>query len=447
MRKFTGFVAVFVLGFAACALILLKVGALVPPAPFGAWGGASARGRENLARALDAAPVAAPPSSAAVATRNSAAVADAAAKVEPAVVNIDISGQTRASAEPGPFGFMRPGGVQQFAGSGSGIIISGDGYILTNNHVIAPVADGGSGSIVVRLDNGREFKSVTVVGRDPQTDLAVLKVAGAKDLPAAQLGDSDKLRVGDWAIAVGNPLGFNSTVTLGIVSALNRRGFRTENEALDTVIQTDAAINPGNSGGALADINGQVVGINTAIASSTGASVGIGFAIPINSAKRIIKQLVEKGKVIRPYLGIRYAAFSNIDRAAMKKLYPGLQLPEANDGVVVVNEDSPAPAVIPGSPADKAGLRPYDVILEVDGREIENIETVKTAVQKREVGDKLALQIWRNGKTFTATVTLETMPANYGATPQPAAPGGGGDNSPFGDNEAPSDGFVLPRSR
>jgi len=444
-----GFVAVFVLGFAACALVLRLIGALALPTPFDAANGASSRGRESLSRALDSSPVASAPASSAAPPRNNAAVADAAAKVEPAVVNIDISGQRQGDGEPGPFGFMRRGGVQQFAGSGSGIIISGDGYIVTNNHVIAPVAEsGGTGAIVVRLDNGREFKNVSVVGRDPQTDLAVLKVAGVKDLPAAQLGDSEKLRVGDWAIAVGNPLGFNSTVTLGIVSALNRRGFRTENDALDTVIQTDAAINPGNSGGALADINGQVVGINTAIASSTGASVGIGFAIPINSAKRIIKQLVEKGKVVRPYLGIIYSPLANIDRDATKERFPGLQLPAANDGVIVVNERGTAPAVVPGSPADKAGLRPYDVILQVDGRKVENIETVKTAVQKHEVGEKITVQIWRNGKTSTVTVTLETMPADYGRLPeQPSGPDENNGGSPFAEDSPPGGGLAIPRLR
>nr|CAA9259588.1 HtrA protease/chaperone protein [uncultured Armatimonadetes bacterium] len=396
MKKLIGYVLVFVLGFGACALILQSTGAGVYNA------GATSRGRETISEAL-AQPARPTPS-----VSNASAVADAAARVEPAVVNIDIEGRRNAVV---PFGVLPDN--YTFQGSGSGIILSGDGYVVTNNHVIEPVASRRGGRITITLDNGKTFNSVEIVGRDPRSDLAVLKINGARNLAAARLGDSDRLRVGDWAIAVGNPLGFNSTVTLGIVSALNRRGFRVESGALDRVIQTDAAINPGNSGGALADISGQVVGINTAIASSTGASVGIGFAIPINQARRIINQLVKSGEVVRPYLGIVYSPLSLVERDGLP---PGVVLPDDNQGALIFPQRDQA-AIVPGSPAAKAGLRPYDVIREIDGRRVENVDIVKDVIQEKQVGDKIRMTIWRAGRTLEVTVTLERMPRNF-ASPQ-----------------------------
>jgi serine protease Do len=404
MRKLIGYAIVFVLGFGACAAILRTTN----PSVYNA--GATSTGREDIDRALNQPPRAAPT------IANANAVAEAAAKVEPAVVNIDIAGRR---SQVGPFDFLQGGGGQFIQGSGSGIILSGDGYVVTNNHVVAPVAENGNeGLIQITLDSGKEFRNVRIVGRDPMSDLAVLKIEGATGLAAATLGDSDKLRVGDWAIAVGNPLGFNSTVTLGIISALNRRGFRVESEALDRVIQTDAAINPGNSGGALADISGQVVGINTAIASSTGASVGIGFAIPINQARRIIDQLVKKGEVVRPYLGIRYSPLAQID---LRRLPPGVTLPSDGQGAVIL-PDGGQPGVIPGSPADKAGLRAFDVIREVGGKKVESIEVVKDVVQERNVGERVPMRVWRAGRLIDVTVALERMPTGFGRAP--SAPGG-----------------------
>jgi S1-C subfamily serine protease len=299
MTRLFSYMLTFVVGFGACALILKASG-------FGAGyqGGAAVRGRETITRALGQKP------SKATMIAGASAVADAAARVEPAVVNIDIQGR-RGEPSANLRDFFRRGNglnrlpIPEVEGSGSGIILSGDGYVVTNNHVVEPIAESG-GTIKITLNNDRAFSDVRIVGRDPRSDLAVLKIANVSGLPAAELGDSDRLRVGDWSIAVGNPLGLNSTVTLGIVSALNRRHVGVEN-SLDKVIQTDAAINPGNSGGALADINGRVVGINTAILSRTGTSIGIGFAIPINQARNIIDQLVKTGSVTRPYLGIRYA--------------------------------------------------------------------------------------------------------------------------------------------
>lgn len=409
MTKVIAYVGVFVCGFLCCALILqwsvISNGAFNPVS--GIANARASMGQQSIKDALNRTP---PSRRSSLYSRPS--VSDAAAHIEPAVVNIDIEGrgptddllrllQPQSSAE------------QLFEGSGSGIILSSDGYVVTNNHVVAPVTEkGAKGKITVRLDSGREFKNVKVVGRDTQTDLALLRIVGAKNLPTAELGDSETLRVGDWAIAVGNPLGFNSTVTLGIVSALNRRNFGGEGgDALDRVIQTDAAINPGNSGGALADIDGRVVGINTAIASSTGGSVGIGFAIPINSVKRIVRDLVEHGKVLRPYLGVMYLPVADVER---KSLPRGVTLPADNKGAVILSERGEMPAVAPNSPAAKAGLKEFDVIREVDGRAVTHSRLVKETVQARKVGEKIPMKIWRNGTTRTVTVTLEAMPDSYG---------------------------------
>ncbi len=378
----------------------------------GKGSGAVAASRGNISRAVSKT-VAPPPGVAASnGLTGTSLVADAAAKVEPAVVNIDIEG-TRNS-QSGPFAFLQ-GESEAFEGSGSGIILSKDGYVVTNNHVIDPVAEHGTedGQISIRLDNGTQYRDVTIVGRDPQSDLAVLKINGARNLPMAVMGDSDSLRVGDWAIAVGNPLGFNSTVTLGIVSALNRRDFRVENDALDRVIQTDAAINPGNSGGALANISGEIVGINTAIASSTGASVGIGFAIPINSAKRIIKQLVDGGKVTRPYLGVAFSPVDGVDRSSLP---PNTKLPPDNQGALVVNRQGRGSAVAPDSPAAKAGIRDYDVIRAIDGKPVKDISDVKEWVQQHNVGESMNITLWRSGKTLDVPVTLQVMPSDYGSS-------------------------------
>jgi serine protease Do len=404
MGKVFAYVAVFVCGFLACALILQWVGGNQGAGIRNAR--ATAASQQSIGEALEKRPArrtgrpGGPP------------IADAVARVEPAVVNIDIEG--RAPAD-GLLGLLRPGRTGQedlFEGSGSGIILSSDGYVVTNNHVVEPVAEGGAkGKITIRLDNGREYKNVKVIGRDPQTDLAVLHIEGAKNLPTAELGDSESLRVGDWAIAVGNPLGFNSTVTLGIVSALNRRNFGADRDSLDRVIQTDAAINPGNSGGALADIDGRVVGINTAIASSTGGSVGIGFAIPINAAKRIVSELVKQGKVLRPYLGVMYLPVNDVERKALPK---GITLPKDNKGALILNERGGSPAVALNSPAAKAGLKEFDVIREIDGKPVNDSRIVKETVQAHKVGETLKLKVWRSGTIRDITVTLEAMPQEYG---------------------------------
>jgi serine protease Do len=395
MRHAIGYVTTFVGGFAACAAILnyAGIGRAARPVATPTPPAARATIEETLADKAPARP----------AQAGLPSIADAVARLEPAVVNIDVSG-TRESR--GTFGLFR-GGREPFSGSGSGIIVSEDGYVVTNNHVVEPVSNR-EGELTIQLSNGKEYRNVSIVGRDPQTDLAVLKIGGAKGLPTAELGDSDTLRVGDWAIAVGNPLGFNSTVTLGIVSALNRRNFRNDTDALDRVIQTDAAINPGNSGGALADIEGRVVGINTAIASQNGGSVGIGFAIPINAAKRVIEQLIKTGRVVRPYLGIVYQPVETLDRDALPD---GVTLPEDGRGAVIVNDGNGA--VRPGSPAEKAGLREYDVLRAIDGKEVTDTHTIRDTVLAHDVGDTVTVTLWRDGETREVTLTLEEMPGGY----------------------------------
>jgi serine protease Do len=402
LRKTLPFLIVFVCGFAVCALVLQSTGGLtVSLGP-----GASPRGREDIMRALREKPTTARGALTA-GLAGTSAVADAVAKVEPAVVNIDIAGDARAGR--GPFRYLQPGAGQEFAGEGSGILLSGDGYIVTNNHVVEPVAESeGNGELVVRLDNGREFDNVRIIGRDPQTDLAVIKIEGVRGLPAAKLGDSGKLRVGEWAIAVGNPLGFNSSVTLGIISALDRRGPRSGTaDGLDRLIQTDAAINPGNSGGALANIDGEVIGINTAIATETGGNIGIGFAIPISQARRVIEQLVENGKVERAYLGVVYQTLDSIDR---KTVPAGVRLPGDGVGAVIVSADGAGDAVLPGSPAERAGLRKWDVIRAIEGRPLRGLRDLRESVQARRVGERLRLSVWRAGRLLEMTVTLGRMP-------------------------------------
>ena len=381
MARFIGYIIVFVAGFAACAF-LLRLGA----------GGAARTGRDSYnLRPVSREPL--PP------------VADAAAQIEPSVVSIDIEG-LRADSDIG----KHPRNEDEMEGSGSGIILSSDGYILTNNHVVAPMEAQKRGTIYITTDGGKEYSEVTLVGRDAQSDLAVLKIQGVRNLPQAEFGDSDALRVGDWAIAVGNPLGFSSTVTLGIISALNRKDFRAEGDTLARVIQTDAAINPGSSGGALTDIRGRVIGINTAIASSSGGNVGIGFAIPINDARRVAEQLIKKGKVDRPYLGIAFAGVDDVEPSALP---PGVRLPPDHRGAVVLGGSG----VTQDSPASRAGLRPYDVIRAINGSAISEVGSVRETVQARRVGDRVALQIWRSGKEFTAHVTLDAMPSDYGSPP------------------------------
>ncbi|MGC8834586.1 MAG: S1C family serine protease [Armatimonadota bacterium] len=279
--------------------------------------------------------------------------------------------------------------IQEKQGLGSGIIVSRDGYILTNNHVVEDAAD-----ITVTLSDGRQLKARSL-GGDSRLDLAVLKV-GANGLPTAPLGDSDKLQVGQLVIAIGNPLGFERTVTTGIVSAL-RRTLQGPTAELENLIQTDATINPGNSGGPLVDSSGRVIGVNTAIVSPTGTSIGIGFAVPINTARSVLSQVQKYGRVRRPpWLGISRAGETS-DEAAMLG-YPR--------GVVVVS-------LYRGSPLARAGVRPYDIIAEMDGKPLTSVEQLTKIMRSKNVGDTVRLKVFRpsSGRWFNLTITLEETPS------------------------------------
>ncbi len=267
--------------------------------------------------------------------------------------------------------------------AGSGVIVDPEGYILTNNHVIE-----GADKIKVRLNDGREFIA-TVKGQDPRTDLAVLHIK-AKDLPVAVLGDSDKLEVGEWAIAIGNPFGLEHTVTVGVISAKGRSGLGTG--TYEDFIQTDASINPGNSGGPLVNIDGEVIGINAMIIQP---GTGIGFAIPINMAKQILSDLIKKGKVTRPWLGISVQDLS-------PELAEHFKLKE-REGALISQ-------VYPGTGAEKAGLASGDIIKSVDDKPIKNVSELIKEIQKKKVGQKVKIEVIRDGKPMTFEVTTSEMP-------------------------------------
>jgi len=310
----------------------------------------------------------------------------ASQRIAPAVVNVDTTGEIATWR-----------GWREVGGRGSGVIISADGYVVTNNHVVR-IQRQIARDIFVTLQDGRRFRA-TVLGTDSQNDIALLKIDG-KNLPIAQLGDSDRLQVGDWAIAVGNPFGLGTTVTAGIISALNRS---LEGQGAPSgFIQTDAAINQGNSGGALADSRGRLIGINTAIYSPVGANVGIGFAIPVNRVKQVIKEILEHGSVGQAWLGISYADISDPQvRRLLQELMPGARLP-ANG--MFIN------GVMANSPARSAGIQPGDVLVELNGRPLRSIEQMQNYMRTAKPGQKVTLRVWRDGRTFDLTVTLGVRP-------------------------------------
>ena len=312
-------------------------------------------------------------------------------RVAPAVVNISTSGHVTIQQNPffnDPF-FQQFFGMQgmpmqqQFQALGSGVIVDArHGYILTNNHVIAH-AD----KITVTLYDKRSFPA-KVVGRDPDTDLAVLQIK-ANDLTQIPLGNSAALQVGDFVIAIGNPFGLSHTVTAGIVSAKGRAQVR--DGKYSDFIQTDAAINPGNSGGALVNLEGQLVGINTAILSKSGGNIGIGFAIPINMAKDVMAQLIKYGKVERGMLGVEIEDLT-------PPLAKALDIPQ-NQGALVTQ-------VVPHSPAQKAGIKPDDVIVNVNGNPVSGAADLSNSIGVMRVGTPLTLGVIRNGKTLTIHATI-----------------------------------------
>ncbi|MFC1626411.1 DegQ family serine endoprotease [Pseudomonadota bacterium] len=268
---------------------------------------------------------------------------------------------------------------------GSGFILSTDGYVITNNHVVD-----GADEVVVKNSDGEEFKA-EVIGTDAKLDLALLKIK-AKGLRGVQLGDSDKLRVGDWVVAIGNPFGLEQTVTAGIVSA---KGRVIGAGPYDNFIQTDAAINPGNSGGPLFNAKGEVIGINTAIYSRSGGNNGIGFAIPINLARSVFDELRENGRVQRARLGVM---IRDIDKETMKAL--GLK---NRHGALI-------PQVEAGSAADKAGIQAGDVIVRIDNHKIKQAHDLPIRVANHKPGDRVKVEIIRDGKSMTIPVVVEAMP-------------------------------------
>ncbi len=288
-------------------------------------------------------------------------------------------------------------------GAGSGVIVDPSGVILTNNHVVA-----GGGRIMVRLRDGREFTAYDVKG-DPQTDLAVLRIKGAGNLPAATLGNSDKVDVGQWVLALGEPFGLEGTVTAGIISAKDR-GIGSSHR--EDFLQTDAAINPGNSGGPLVDLNGAVIGINTAISTSNGGNEGVGFAIPINLAKWVGGQLAETGTVHRAYLGV-------IIQPVTHQLADQFKV-KVHEGVLVTE-------VQPNTPAAKAGLRPGDIILQFEGKAISRPRELQWMVERTKVGSSQSLVVLRDGKRMTLNVTPAELPGNMtAARSTPRQPGKAG---------------------
>lgn len=281
-------------------------------------------------------------------------------------------------------------------GGGSGFIVSEDGYILTCNHVVAdPEAD-----YTVILDPEHKY-SAKVLARDPLIDVAVLKIKG-KNFPYLELGDSDKIELGESVIAIGNPLGeFEDTVSAGIVSGLSRKitaygRIPFKATSLRGLIQTDAAINPGNSGGPLVNMEGKVIGLNTAMVMG---AENIGFAIPINYAKKTLEEVKKYGKIRRPFLGIRYIIL-NKEIAKIQKI-------PKDYGALIVRESFGEPAVVKGSAAEEAGLKEYDIILEMNNQKITEENTVADVLQRHKVGDEIEMKVWREGKEIKLKAKLK----------------------------------------
>ncbi len=330
---------------------------------------------------------------------------EAAASVVPSVVNISAERTTDYRFPPEilrrwPFDelFREQPQPRMAPSLGSGLIIDSRGYILTNNHVVD-----GAEKFVVTLHDGSEFKGrdVSLVGKDSRTDLAVLKIEGEREFEPALLGRSGDVKVGDWAIAIGNPFGFEGSVTVGVISAKGRTNLSLDRGASQQdYLQTDAAINPGNSGGPLVDIEGRVIGINTAISTGTGFSAGVGFAIPIDLARTVFPQLIEKGKVDRGWLGVYIQPLTSDMKEALGVDY-GL----------LVNE------VVSDGPAEKAGVKAQDVIIEFNGQPVLNLPDLQGTVAVFPVGGMAELKIVRDKKEKLLKVKVGMMPEEMAGAP------------------------------
>ena len=332
------------------------------------------------------------------------AFASVAKSVSPAVVFIQVEKDAQPASNQFPAGpngneeffrfFFGPGfhgqspsqpRNQPMIGQGSGFIISKDGYILTNNHVV-----GDADKVTVKLQDGREFDAKTI-GADPHSDVAVVKIDG-KDLPYLKLGNSDDLQVGEWVIAIGNPFGLSHTLTVGVVSAKGRSGVGLAD--YENFIQTDAAINPGNSGGPLVNLDGEVVGMNTAIFSRSGGYMGIGFAIPVNMLISVKDQLIKEGKVTRGYLGVVIQPLTqDLADSFGLKMQQGILISQVSDD----------------SPAAKAGLKPGDVIIELDGKPAGNIGQFRNQIAMTKPGETRTLNVLRDGKNKRVKVKIGTL--------------------------------------
>jgi serine protease Do len=336
-------------------------------------------------------------------------LADVASQVTPTVVNISTTKTIKPDEQLNPFFedpfFHKFFGVPEHPRAykerslGSGVIVSSDGYIITNNHVIE-----GASEIKVVLPNKREFKG-KLIGADSRSDVAVIKIDD-KDLPAITWGNSDKLRPGEMVMAVGSPFGLTQSVTMGIISAVGRANIGIED--YEDFIQTDAAINPGNSGGALVNMRGELVGINTAIFSRTGGYQGIGFAVPSNMAKQVMESLIKTGKVVRGWLGV-----------SVQDVTPAL----SKQFGVPVGEGALVGEVVKGSPAEKAGFKQGDVIVEFNGKKVEDSGHLRNLAASTAVGSKIKVGVIRNQKKETIIVTVGELPkeAAAGKTEKKAA--------------------------
>ena len=327
-------------------------------------------------------------------------VANIAERALPSVVNI-ASTQTVKQSPYAQDPFFReffrhfgPGRPtpRQKRGLGSGVIVSSDGLVVTNNHVVAK-AD----KIKVVLSNKREY-SAKVVGTDPKSDLAVIKLKGAKGLKPLPLGNSEKLRLGDVVLAIGNPFGLSQTVTMGIVSAKGRANMGIVD--YEDFIQTDAAINPGNSGGALVNMRGELVGINTAILSRSGGYQGIGFAIPTNMVKPIMSSLLKQGKVVRGWLGV-------VIQEVNRELAKAMSLP-THRGVLIADVD-------PRGPARKVGLKRGDLLVKINGRQVDSTAKLRNLIAAAGAGGKISLEFYRGGRLQSKRIKLAELPSKLGA--------------------------------